>query len=244
MADATEDIIQQPQEDVDAADEVADFRFLSSQKLPSRGTKDFEHHGTKLQQSTLEASRQAMYDVLNQTRTHLPSMPRAIWDEESGGAWVINPSGKWTATAGQARRCPGKGTRLWLLPEEMLWLIDRGSLDVRWPAKPEEEEENGLPMSLQGAYAVCIRKDSLHPLSLEMYSVYAYLKRAGYCVIRANSSEQSTAVQDVPKSDIQQFGFLELCQRLFTKQDNINRRKLGPLVTPGLYRDYGILKLA
>lgn len=240
MADATEDTIQLPQEDADLADEVADFRFLASKKLPSRGTKDFEPHGTKLQQSTLEASRQAMYDVLNQTRRHNPRDSRAIWDAETGGAWVTNPSGKWTVSVGQSRRCPGKGTRLWLLPEEMLWLIDRGSLDVRWPGIPGEEEEDGMPMSLQGAYAVCIRSDSAHPLSLEMYSVYAYLKRAGYIVLRANSNPHNTAKDPVSKAGVPDSGFLHFWRSLFKNQATSQQISLGPLLAPGIYRKYGM----
>jgi tRNA-splicing endonuclease subunit Sen54 len=240
MADATEDTIELPQEDADPADEVADFRFLASKKLPSRGTKDFEPHGTKLQQSTLEASRQAMYDVLNQTRTHNLRDSRAVWDAETGGAWVINPGGKWTVSVGQSRRCPGKGTRLWLLPEETLWLIDRGSLDVRWPAIPGEEEEDGMPMSLQGAYAVCIRSDSAHPLSLEMYSVYAYLKRAGYIVVRENSNPQNTAKDSVSKAGVLDSGLLHFWRSLFKNQATSQQISLGPLVAPGIYHKYGI----
>lgn len=240
MADATEDSIQLPQEDADPADEVADFRFLTSKKLPSRGTKDFEPHGTKLQQSTLEASRQAMYDVLNQKRTHAPNAPRAVWDAETGGAWVINPSGKWTATVGQSKKRSGKGTGLWLLPEEMLWLVDRGSLDVRWPPIPGEGEEDAMSMSLQGAYAVCIRSNSPHPLSLEMYSVYAYLKRAGYIVLRANSNLGNVAKELGSKVYVQNSGLPSLWRSLFSRRPDAQQLSLGPLVTPGIYRTYGM----
>ena len=49
MADASEDTLHNQTDDVDPTDEVVDFRFLTAQKLPSRGIKDFEPHGTKLQ---------------------------------------------------------------------------------------------------------------------------------------------------------------------------------------------------
>jgi tRNA-splicing endonuclease subunit Sen54 len=98
-----------------------------------------------------------------------------------------------------------------LLPEEALYLVERGSLDVRWPVvdkqeddgqifdlrsgrerevdgenNVEEEEEEPsvgeLPMSLPGAYASFIGKAGL---TVERYLVYARLKRSGYIVQRA-----------------------------------------------------------
>ena len=239
MADATEDTIQNPQDDVDPTDEVVDFRFLASQKLPSRGTKDFEPHGTKLQQSTLETSRQAMHDVLSHTRTHAPNTASlAIWDPDSNGAWVVKPSGKWTSTVGQSKLCPGKGTRLWLLPEEVIWLIDRGTLDLRWPASPEEEEDDGLPMSLQAAYAVFINLEAPYKLSLEMYNVYAHLKRAGYIVLRANSNRHNVPAELIRQPTTEPYTFLQFLRRLVAQQQQSKPSQLGPLVKPGIYRDY------
>jgi len=239
MADATEDTIQNPQDDVDPTDEVADFRFLASQKLPSRGTKDFEPHGTKLQQSTLEASRQAMHNALSHTRTHVPNnTPLAIWDPGSNGAWVINPSGKWTTSVGQSKSCPGKGTRLWLLPEEVIWLVDRGTLDLRWPANLGEEEDAGLPMSLQAAYAVFIKPDAPYKLNLEMYSVYAHLKRAGYIVLRAHSNRHNVPADPNHQPLTEPHTFLQFLSRLVAQQQRSKPSKLGPLVRPGIYRDY------
>ena len=71
-------------EDGDGDDLQQDFR-LFVQSLSSgggkqaakgtlrRGEKDFEAHGTRAQEGALEASRDAMHDVLAHTRTHRPA---------------------------------------------------------------------------------------------------------------------------------------------------------------------------
>src|ERR1700761_6256258 len=106
-----------PPNDPDAAedDSAPDFRFLSTvtattavqQKIPSRGVKDFEPHGTRLQLSALEASRQAMHDVLMEERLHPPAASggggteRAVWCAEPNGAWCAGSgAGKWAMTVG------------------------------------------------------------------------------------------------------------------------------------------------
>ncbi len=94
-------------------------------------------------------------------------------------------------------RTIGRGdskNKMWLLPEEALYLIERGSLDIRWPedCRPgsgkghdhdsEDDRTGELPMSLQGAYASFIGKSGL---TLERYSVFSGLRRLGYTVVRA-----------------------------------------------------------
>jgi len=99
---------------------------------------------------------------------------------------------------------------LWLLPEEALFLIERGSLDIRYAAEEEDGDNDSeaeeaqdaaptensvntdpdsprlgigkIPMSLQGAYAAFIGKAGL---TLERYIAFANLRRAGYIVQRA-----------------------------------------------------------
>ena len=104
-------------------------------------------------------------------------------------------------------RTIGKGdskNRVWLLPEEALYLIERGSLDIRWPDRPSPGDESGqevdtkgddeedligeLPMSLQGAYASFIGKSGL---TLERYQVFSGLRRLGYTVVRAPTWDES-----------------------------------------------------
>src|SRR5215471_9763246 len=76
---------------------------------------------------------------------------------------IPSPKGPHFRTLGQADRW----NRLWLLPEEALYLLERGSLEIMWPApspapvsedRSEEDKrvEEGVPMSLQAAYACFI----------------------------------------------------------------------------------------
>ncbi|KAJ5584889.1 uncharacterized protein N7459_004689 [Penicillium hispanicum] len=102
--------------------------------------------------------------------------------------YVPNPKGQYFKTMGQADRL----NRIWLLPEEALYLLERGSLDIRWPSSstgPVEGNEDSdsdndtlIPMSLQAAYACFIGRGGL---TLERYSVFTGLRRLGYTVMRA-----------------------------------------------------------
>jgi tRNA-splicing endonuclease subunit Sen54 len=134
-------------------------------------------------------------------------------------------------------------SRLWLLPEEALFLLERGSLDIRWPAENGQPEFEGLPMSLQGAYATFIGMSPKNGLTLEQYKVYQTLKRSGYIVLRAKDN-----FQNVPQPlfnngtglSFQWTFFRQLWGNLFNSKtpDLSMRAKTGPLVPRGLYRNY------
>ena len=175
------------------------------------------------------------------------------WDSSVTKCCVVQPRGPHFKSLGKADR---QG-RVWLLPEEMLYLIERGNLDVRWGMPPQRslrmqtraggaghkardcgsspgkgasddvpgsvqedekrEEEAGedsssgedddddddddaawhtLPMSLQGAYAVCVGDERDGRISAERWAVYAHLKRIGYAVLRAPSWTDEEKEQD------------------------------------------------
>ncbi|OJD12236.1 hypothetical protein AJ78_07142 [Emergomyces pasteurianus Ep9510] len=117
---------------------------------------------------------------------------------------VPSPRGQHFRTVGRSDHW----NRVWLLPEEALYLLERGSLDIRWPAlegrpgyedgnaradtewrgEDVEDADGGVPMSLQAAYACFLGRGGL---TLERYIVYAGLRRAGYTVIRAPSWDES-----------------------------------------------------
>lgn len=210
----------------DLSEETQDFRFLSSivsssssstnananATIPKRGEKDFEPNATSAQATVLASSRDAMHAALSHPRLHqarnhvvaqlVPSSPSPRSSSPFGPAYAVqvpNAHGVYFRTLGRA----DARNRMWLLPEEALYLLERGSLDIRWPRERERdtgsdeevdvdeevgEEEDGdepigeLPMSLQGAYATFIGKSGL---TLERYSVFSGLRRLGYTVIRA-----------------------------------------------------------
>ncbi|KAL9053778.1 MAG: hypothetical protein Q9162_004576 [Coniocarpon cinnabarinum] len=160
----------------------------SSSALPKRGLKDFEPHPTQLQASTLETSRQSMYDALTHLRLHQPkTRVIGIFDETTGLTKVEKRKGNWLGNVG--RDIAGGGVEL--RREEALWALERGSLDCRFrlnantralnqdsvktaassssPRRSIEDadggdqnskEELGLPMSLQASYATLINSDS------------------------------------------------------------------------------------
>jgi len=93
----------------------------------------------------------------------------ATWRPSQRMAEVHMARGPHFKTVGKADR---RGV-LWLLPEETIYLVERGNLECWW--------EEGVPMSLQGVYATALDGCG----GLERYQVYAYLKRAGYILARA-----------------------------------------------------------
>jgi tRNA-splicing endonuclease subunit Sen54 len=190
-----------------------------------------------------------MHAALQGGRVHQPKNHiLGHLDVESGTVLVRNARGQHFRTMGKGERA---GVRL--LPEEALYLLERGSLDLRWeadggehagPAGAELEKEenaaddtdNGIPLSLQAAYAFLIGKRGL---TLDRYVVYAGLKRCGFAVIRAPGWEGQDAVHALT-ADISQSGdawsfFSALFGRLSMSRDP---PPLGPLVRPGLYRNY------
>ncbi|EME41028.1 hypothetical protein DOTSEDRAFT_74539 [Dothistroma septosporum NZE10] len=139
----------------------------------------------------------------------------------------------------------GRGQRVWLLPEEVLYLIERGTLDARWP--PVDCDEQGLEMSLQGAYAMFIGEEQA--LTLERYAVYAALKRTGYTVLRAPSFDGPGPAPGswcYPPPEIKtakqegMFSTSALWKLLYRPraQEGNRHHAIGPVVQPGLYRDY------
>ncbi|KAI2625514.1 hypothetical protein GGS21DRAFT_531144 [Xylaria nigripes] len=146
--------------------------------------------------------------------------------------------------------------KTWLLPEEALFLMERGTLDLWWPAREideilrdgeasgaplvESEEiedyERGVPLSLQAAYALFIGRDGERgKISLEKYQVYANLRRTGYKVLRATPLQLSLPETPQP---LWQWLLSFLRNRNKPMAVNCDHRGYGPLVRPGLYRSY------
>lgn len=256
-----------------------------SAALPRRGTKDFESHGTNAQISVLESSRQTMHEALSVGRTHTAKSSLVgyfnygNWQarddvggeqerERSGERPVVveRPTGQHIRTMGKADR---EG-RLWLLPEEVVYLVERGSLDVRYRDLTETAEEgegevggedgkdneegewrgggwNDVSMSLQACYAWFIGRDGL---DLERYSVFAGLRRSGYIVLRApgwneDDNHQTALITQVryqsPKEE--PWNVWQWLYKNLLERKPQNAPPLGPLVGPGLYRSYSICLL-
>ncbi len=278
-----------------------------------RGEKDFEAHGTRAQEGALEASREAMQDVLSYTRTHKPSGYLRGWyfpdrwahvppeeESERGQAQGGKDNGE-KSTLKKDKRATGLGMftrdrvvvldleaslplfksmgrvvtglekeapawgKTWLLPDEALHLVERGSLDLWWPLRELEEifppdnrtgaiagdeEPNydlGLPLSLQAAYSLLIGRDGERgKISLEKYQAYSNLRRTGYTVLRASPTHLSplvsAALSTIPPTTLWQWLVSLLTPSSLSgptsSSIHINHPAYGPLVGPGLYRSY------
>lgn len=137
--------------------------------------------------------------------------------------------------------------RIWLLPEEAIYLLERGTVDIRWPVDEDDAEEEGLPMSLQGAYAAFLGEEKEGGLTFERYSVYAGLKRSGYTVHRAPSWDgegEGVGEECFPplQGTMWSLGLLRHAWRnmFVPRAASEAEQKLGPLVKPGVYRNYGM----
>ncbi|PYI11506.1 tRNA splicing endonuclease subunit [Aspergillus sclerotiicarbonarius CBS 121057] len=249
----------------------------SQQTLPKRGEKDFEPNPTLFQADVLSASRQAMHNALSYPRLHHPKTqvigifapngpapPRSaqkfdMITEESEPSkpagtgmgvhadscvYVSNPKGQYFKSIGQADRW----NRIWLLPEEALYLLERGTLDIRWPcsevgcADGDETEDSGIPMSLQAAYAAFMGRSGL---TSERFSVYTGLRRLGYTIVRApgwydeeegaDSSESEQTTLEKPQAPSLVGIFNQLLQWLYRPTPTT---ALGPVAGLGIHRSY------
>lgn len=183
------------------------------------------------------------------------AFPRDLGTSRDVCVCVMNPKGQFFQTMGQADRWG----RVWLLPEEALYLLERGSVDIRWPASltgtttaeddqdmATEEEELGIPMSLQAAYTCFIGRGGL---TLERFSVFSGLKRLGYTLLRAptwyDECDEEIA-GDIPRSqpgsDTPSKGGFDSIWKLFDLIRNIrgNSPSSYPLIGLGIHRGYSM----
>ncbi|ETW81377.1 hypothetical protein HETIRDRAFT_318918, partial [Heterobasidion irregulare TC 32-1] len=173
-----------------------------------------------LQLHNLDRARDAMLAALRSTRaTSSKSISHATWDPalarahvtlargihfSSMGHSVARPTASassdslrpqphthtHTRTQTQLQKRPPK--RLELLPEEALYLVEKGALLCSKPADVDADDDGGgggggvhaPPMSVQQAFAEMLGRDGL---SLEKYQVFSYLRRLGYVVTRARA---------------------------------------------------------
>ena len=188
-----------------------------------------------------------MSAALSQPRTHLPK-GHVVGELHADSGWtsVASPRGQHFRALGRA---DSNGV-LWLAPEEALYLLERGSLDVLWRVEGPEVEGQGrgdgkgddalqlIPLSLQSAYALLIGKLGL---TVEKYLVYAGLKRSGYMVYRApvGGPDGSSSMGAGPQSPSLPVHGAWLPLRLLAGLWRAERaRGAIPLVRPGLYRNY------
>ncbi|KAI0035174.1 tRNA-splicing endonuclease subunit sen54 N-term-domain-containing protein [Vararia minispora EC-137] len=176
---------------------------VSRPVIPKRGEKDFEPaQGSNLQLYQLDRARTAMFDVLRIHRSVASkSMSYAVWHPAIARAHVTTARGVDLASMGHtvARSSSSDPTRmhkrLELLPEEALYLVEKGTL-LCWKAVEGFEIKDdevggtmlGAPMSVQEAFATMLDTEGI---TLERYQVYSYLRRLGFVVTRAKQPSKA-----------------------------------------------------
>ncbi|KAI5997002.1 tRNA-splicing endonuclease subunit sen54 N-term-domain-containing protein [Pisolithus albus] len=192
---------------------------LTRPVIPKRGEKDFEPshgRGSDLQLHVLDRARVAMFETLRAERgVSSRSASYGIWYPPVARVHVVTSRGVHFASMGHSVSCasgnfgntePDSGKnnktepRLELLPEEAVYLIERGALFCykSIPGNPSrinlenvEETSPGAPMTIQQAYAEMIGHEDM---SLECYQVYAYLRRLGFVLRRAKPPTSASHV--------------------------------------------------
>ncbi|EIW67947.1 hypothetical protein TREMEDRAFT_14304, partial [Tremella mesenterica DSM 1558] len=165
--------------------------------IPKRGEKDFEPlaETVNLQEMMLQRSREALFNALVGVRGgSSKAISHAVYDPTSEAPYpkMLITRGHIYDSLGIAVR-KGKGkSSVQLLPEESLYLLERGSLQI-WVG-PEgddgigqwDEEFQGVKgaveMSVMEGYGNFLGREGL---TWERYQAYAYLKRLGYTVQRS-----------------------------------------------------------
>ncbi|KAF8659870.1 hypothetical protein AX16_001754 [Volvariella volvacea WC 439] len=167
--------------------------------IPKRGEKEFEPNeggGSGLQIHILDRARQAMFNTLRTVRTtSSKAISYAVWYPDIARSHVVVAKGvHFTSMGHSAPRFTDtddiekQQKRLELLPEETIYLVERGSLLCYkdWSSRVHEsglDHLAGSPMTVQQVYSEMVGKEDI---TLERLQVYTYLRRLGYAVMRAN----------------------------------------------------------
>lgn len=183
LFNATENDERESSEDEDEADDGAlDWtKLFNKPAIPKRGEKQFEPslglgNESGLQQTVLQRAREAMFTTLQATRAkESKSLSYAIWIPELRRVHVTVAKGVLLASMGHSARRPTVindqvkyHKRLELLPEEAIYLIERGSMFCWKEGQSSIDGVPGTPMSVQHAYTEMIGKEDL---TLERFQV-------------------------------------------------------------------------
>ncbi|KAK9330268.1 tRNA-splicing endonuclease subunit sen54 N-term-domain-containing protein [Lipomyces starkeyi] len=225
------------QEDAESDDEQQDWRMLTAmgsnrRSLPKRGEKEYEPTGSSSDRNNRDESRQAMYIALNGERRHTSKVHiSGIWYPHLRKAKVLVARGPHFKSIGKA---DSNGV-IWLLPEEVIYLTERGSMSLY-------NAHGDTNISLQGCYAACLGACHGH----ERYLVYAHLKRLGFIVQRAASfdgyGEEETIQRPTSNRARKLWNFLvQKFASFCTGLRCVFAKKIpsfGPIVCGGVWRSY------
>ncbi|XP_026864909.2 tRNA-splicing endonuclease subunit Sen54 isoform X2 [Electrophorus electricus] len=139
-----------------------------SHKIPVKGQKEFLPDGSDQQRARLQKSLDEHWTLVAEERVErLGNLVSAEWIPKEKLVKLLSPAGKFWQTMGFSDR--GKQC---LLPEEALYLMECGSVQVFY---------KDLPLSIQEGYECLLSPETM---TLHQYQVFGHLKRLGYVVNR------------------------------------------------------------
>lgn len=166
---------------------------------------------------------------------------------------------------GQGTQVPG-WDKVWFLPEEALFLIERGTMDLWWPTasideifpvkapgetdaefvargperrEAEDEYALGVPLSLQAAYSLLVGGEGERgKVTLRNLQVFSNLNRAGFSMSRVAPPESIPPPAPFEDQTSQPPLWQRLLALLLPNGGPARPPACGPLVRPGLYRSY------
>lgn len=173
-----------------------------------------------------------MHTALSVSRIHNPkNLIIGLYNAEENTTIIEHPRGPMMQKVGKADSLG----RLSLLPEEALYLVERGSLHLQYGSGVVE----GLGLSLQATYSYLMGEGGL---SLERYTVYAGLKRGGYVVQRGPAWFEKDHDKDWVMHRVREkekpLGLFEKFYKGLFESRIVEERPMGPLVQKGLYRSW------
>ncbi|KAL6476290.1 hypothetical protein MHYP_G00147890 [Metynnis hypsauchen] len=141
-------------------------------KIPVKGQKEFLLSGSDQQRARLQKSLDEHWTLVAEERVErLGTLVNAEWIPEEKLVKLQMPAGKFWQTMGfsdHGKQC--------LLPEEALYLMECGSVQVFY---------QDLPLSIQEGYEQFLSPETV---TLHQYQVFGHLKRLGYVVNRFDPS--------------------------------------------------------
>ncbi|XP_024128443.1 tRNA-splicing endonuclease subunit Sen54 isoform X2 [Oryzias melastigma] len=145
-----------------------------SRKIPVRGQKDFFPDDSDEQRQRLQQSLDEHWSLISEERVErLGNLVKGVWMPRRRLVELQSPAGKFWQTMGFSA-----DGRQYLLPEEALYLMECGSVQIF---------HEDLPISIQDGYEMFLSADAV---TLQQFQVFGHLKRLGYVVHRFDPSAE------------------------------------------------------
>ncbi|XP_063229572.1 uncharacterized protein LOC134534861 [Bacillus rossius redtenbacheri] len=159
-----------------SAADLTTYRFRTEQELPEKGQREYKPSNSWLESEQLKTALDERLQLIAEERvSRFGTLARAEWNEQMKEALVTSVVGRHWQLFGHERK-----TRIWLYPEEALFLVESGCLELMY---------SGVAVSVQQAYCILLSPNT--SCTLSEYRTYAHLLRHGYRVLRHTPAAKS-----------------------------------------------------